>query len=68
MQKISKTSQLGRQNMSRQIISDKFVEVDKLPFELKTGPCQIRTQDLCRPRYFRCLQTNFAGTLKNLNS
>ena len=34
------------------------------PFR-KTGPGQIRTQDLCGPRRFRYLLNKCAGTLKN---
>ena len=32
----------------------------------KTGPSQIRTQDLCRPRHIRYLQAKTAGNAKKI--
>ena len=34
----------------------------------KTGPVQIRTQDLCRPRRIRYFQTKHAEDAQKLNS
>ena len=39
-------------------------ETEYFPFEKKTGPTQIPTQDLCRPRHNRYLQARVAGNAK----
>ena len=36
-------------------------ETEHFPFEKQSGPGQIQTQDLCRPRLFRYLQAKLAG-------
>ena len=36
-------------------------DTEYFPFEKKTGPGQIRTQDLCRPRHIRYLQAKLFG-------
>ena len=45
--------QLSRQNISSQTIGRIFFDLRYLPFEKKTGSCQIRTQDFCPPRRIR---------------
>ena len=42
--------QLSRQNISRKLKGRTFFEPEHLPFEKKTGPRKIGTQDFCHPR------------------
>ena len=61
----SQMLQLSRQNMSRQILVRNFFEPQYLSFAKKTGPRQIRTQTLWRPRRIRYHQAKCAkGTTK----
>ena len=41
-----------------------LIETEYFPFEKKTGPLQIRTQDLCHPSRIRYLQAKCARNAK----
>ena len=41
-----------------------FFETEQLPFEKKTGPGQIQTMDICRPRRIRYTRLNAQETTK----
>ena len=56
--------QLSRQNISRKLKGRTFFEPEHLPFEKKTGPRKIGTQDLCRPRRIHYHQGKFARDTK----
>ena len=48
-------------------IRPKFFKQHQLPFEKKTGPGQIQTQDLCRPGVFFTTRLSVQEILQTLN-
>ena len=51
---------MSRQNISSQKMSRQFLKRNNFRLK-KTGPGQIQTLDLCRPRCIRYLETKYAG-------
>ena len=45
-------------------MADNFFETEYFSFEKKTGPGQIRTQDMCRPKNIRYPQAKLTGNVK----
>ena len=62
-----KKLQLSRQQISRQIIGQHFYLKQNVSL-LKTGPGEIRNQDLCRPGIFVTSRLSWPGTHRRLNS